>query len=355
MEQRQTNSFSFIRFWLQVIVITDHLRIISDMPAYYASWEPFNRFLLLNGHWAICSFFVISGFLITKSYMRTQSLKAYFVKRARRILPAYTFIVISCAFLMVFLSDLSPADYFRSTLFGKYLVSNLLFLNFLQPCLPGVFQAEAFECSVNPSLWTLKIEVGFYLTLPLLLWLCRKAGRRQWVVLAAVFAVSVLWNNLFLFAFDRTGSRLYNSLAHQLPGLYSYLACGMATCLYKDLFLRWKNRLVVPALLVLCVEGYAGVEWLTPAALTVLIVWFAFSTPALNRFAPLGNVTYGMYLYHAPLIKTLLVSGFFTALNPYAAQVLLVLLVVAMATLSWHLMEKPILGKRIFADKSGGL
>ena len=50
---------------------------------------------------------------------------------------------------------------------GRYLGWNLAFLNFMEPALPGVFEANRFT-EINGALWTLKIEVMFYLVLPLL-------------------------------------------------------------------------------------------------------------------------------------------------------------------------------------------
>ena len=48
----------------------------------------------------------------------------------------------------------------------------------MQPSLPGLFAGNPFR-EVNGALWTLKIEVLFYLVLPVLAWILRAAGRRR--------------------------------------------------------------------------------------------------------------------------------------------------------------------------------
>ncbi len=71
--------------------------------------------------------------------MRCKSLKEFFCKRARRILPLYYLAVIGFALACVFYSELPPARYFASADFWKYLFWNAIFLNFMHPMLPGVF------------------------------------------------------------------------------------------------------------------------------------------------------------------------------------------------------------------------
>ena len=86
--------------------------------------------------------------------------------------PAYFTVVMLCAIGLVAVSSLNVADYF-STAWTKYVVANLLFLNFLHPTLPGVFEGNKIP-EVNGALWTLKIEVLFYLSVPVFVFLFRR-------------------------------------------------------------------------------------------------------------------------------------------------------------------------------------
>ena len=61
------------------------------------------------------------------------------------------------------------------------------FLNFAHPNLPAVFANNSMQ-AVNGALWTLKIEVLFYISVPLLVWLFRWTGRWRGVMLIYVIS-----------------------------------------------------------------------------------------------------------------------------------------------------------------------
>jgi len=127
----------------------------------------------------------VSGFLIFMSYEKTHSTQRYFVKRARRIYPAYFFVITISVVAGLLLSDSSWADYFSlQTL--KYIAANLVFLNFLQPSLPGLFDGNIIQ-AVNGALWTLKIKVMFYLSVPLIVFAFGKFRRLPVLVVLYFF------------------------------------------------------------------------------------------------------------------------------------------------------------------------
>lgn len=64
------------------------------------------------------------------------------------------------------LSSYSVADFLASKESWKYLGSNLLMLNWLQPSLPGTF-TRCHMTAVDGALWTMKFELLFYVLLPL--------------------------------------------------------------------------------------------------------------------------------------------------------------------------------------------
>ncbi len=139
-----------------------HAHVISGEAqlAFLSNW--------LSSEIAVKAFFVVSGLLVFMSYDRTRNLARYFEKRARRIYPAYFTVVTGSALLLFVLSFASPGEYAMGA--TNYLAANLAFLNFLSPTLPGVFENNPMR-AVNGALWTLKIEVMFYVTVPVLAWL----------------------------------------------------------------------------------------------------------------------------------------------------------------------------------------
>jgi len=217
---KRNNCFDFLRFIFAFNVVLGHLTVIALFPDLQKFQHFFNTYLSVTG------FFVISGFLITQSYDRS-TLKSYFIKRAKRLLPAYLFVIISCAFGLVCISTLSAIDYYKSADWWEYLGANICFLNFLHPSLPGVFDSPYInDTSVNPALWTLKIEIGFYLVIPILIWWIRKY-KKIGLTLFVLYTFAVLFRSLLNFYGDLYQQDIYIFLARQLPGFMSYFAVGM--------------------------------------------------------------------------------------------------------------------------------
>ena len=330
---KRDNCFDFLRFIFALNVVIGHLTVIALFPQLQAYRSYFHTGLSVTG------FFVISGFLIAQSYERSP-LKSYFAKRARRLLPAYLFVVLASAFGLVMLSDLPAREYFSSIEWWKYLGANLSFLNFLQPWLPGVFNSPLINDNcVNPALWTLKIEVGFYLIIPLLMLWLRKS-KRPWVGLVLLYVFAVIYQEGMSFWARQANIQLPVFLARQLPGFLNYFAVGMAGYIYKDVFLRYKHHLILPAILIFVVEWHFGMDIFFSLTWGVIVLWCAYSLSALNNFAKYGDISYGIYIYHGVLLKIMLTIGCFTTLGVFPASMLYVGLVLLVGFISWHLLEK---------------
>lgn len=337
---QRDNCFDFLRFAFALNVVLGHLFVIAIIPEFEGMIGIFNTYLSVTG------FFVISGFLIAQSYEHSSSIHSYFIKRARRLLPAYLFVIISCAIGLSGLSSLSPEDYFSSKDLWEYLGANMCFMNFLHPWLPGVFDHPLInDTSVNPALWTLKIEVGFYLFVPIIMWGLRRS-KRAWAWLIAIYVLAVIYKLGLEHISDVSGKPFIAFVSRQLPGFMSYFAAGIGGYMYKDYFLRYKQYLITPAILVFAIEHYIDMEILTPLAWGIIVLWCAWSLPKLNNFAKYGDVSYGIYIYHGPILKIMLCTGLFTALGTICASCFYVVGVIVAGLLSWHLLEKRVLKRR---------
>ena len=336
---KRDNCFDFLRFLFAFNVVLGHLTVIALFPELQPYYGRFNTGLSVTG------FFVISGFLIAQSYERS-TLKEYFVKRAKRLLPAYLFVVVGCAIGLVFISTLPASEYYSSADWWKYLGANLCFLNFLHPWLPGVFDSPFInDNSVNPALWTLKIEVGFYLILPLLMLWIRKR-KKPWLVLIILYILAIIYREGCGYWADCTGSQFPVFMARQLPGFLTYFSAGMAGYLYQDQFMRFKNYMILPAILIFSAEYYFNVEFLMPLAWGIIVLWAAYSLRALNNFARYGDISYGIYIYHGPILKILLSVGCFTAFGVWSSTMIYVVCVILTGLISWHVLENRFLKRK---------
>ena len=228
------NNLDCLRLILASTVFLFHISALTNLPAFSVLGK------YCSPHFAVKSFFVISGLLIYRSYTRSRSVASYFEKRARRIYPAYFTIIVLAAFTLWPLSVSSLSQYFGIG-FWKYLGANLLFLNFLAPSLPGLFTSNDMS-AVNGALWTLKIEVAFYLCIPILHWLCGRFGTKK--VMGALFCASCLWKYGFAWldyihssqgiSSLQNSRTIYAQLEVQLPAQFVYFGAGILLLLYFD-------------------------------------------------------------------------------------------------------------------------
>ena len=326
------NNLDCLRLILALIVVLFHVSALTNLPAL--------SFLgtYCSPHFAVRSFFVISGLLIYRSYTRSSSIRDYLEKRARRIYPAYFAIIVFAAVALCALSVDPPAKYFGIG-FWKYIGANLLFLNFLAPSLPGVFSANSIS-SINGALWTLKIEVLFYLCIPLLSYLCGRFGTRK--VMTTAFLLSCIWKYGFEwldYVYSSQNSRsIFAQLEVQLPAQFVYFCAGILLLLYFD---KLKAHFLSIALITTCLflvdhfftKGVIDVLWIS-GLVFVFGFWRHFGS-----FSKYGDFSYGVYIVHWPILQTMIACGL-VKLTPVLFVVISLSLTGLASVLMWHLVEK---------------
>jgi peptidoglycan/LPS O-acetylase OafA/YrhL len=328
------NNFDLLRVVLASIVLLVHSYQLSGLR----ELRIFRT--TLSAELAVQSFFIVSGFLIFMSYERSSSLKSYISKRLRRIYPAYFTIVLLCAFSLAALSSLSIGEYFSSPTWWKYLLANLTFMNFIQPTLPGVF-AQNVEPFVNGALWTLKIEMMFYISVPIIAWLIKRTS--PLLMLAVLYGFSFVYTKVVLHLAETTGSALLEELAHQLPAQLAYFMSGAFFYYYLPTFEKYVGYFMAAAIAVLLADHYLPLPYLTPFALATVVA-FAGLYVYLGKFGKYGDFSYGLYIVHFPIIQTLISLQLFPN-QPWQLLATGIVLSVIGAVLMWHLVEKRFLAR----------
>ena len=332
MNKFNINNFDFLRFVFAFTVAFAHLIELTDLEAL----KPFK--IYLNARLAIDGFFIISGFLIAKSYENSAKLKEYIIRRAKRIIPAYAVVILASALLFSVISSYSIYDYFSNSQFWNYLAANLSFQNYLEPCLPGVFETNKF-CAVNGALWTIKLEEAFYLLVPVFYWLVRVKKLNFYVLIVIVYLFSVSYYMYFL-------SINNYRIAKQLPGALAFFATGIVYYKNFSILKKWKDYIIIPCLIVFVLEHYIlKTQLLKPISFGFMVFYAAYSFRFLNNFGKYGDFTYGIYIYHYPLIQLFGVLGLFNKYPPLIICALVLMLTLLIAILSWYLVELPYLSK----------
>lgn len=331
-----SNNFDLLRLLFASMVVFYHMAVLSD--AVSLRWLT----AILSPTFAVQAFFVVSGYLVTMSFEKSSSLKEYWKKRILRLAPAYIFVVVGAAIFLSLLSELPLMDYFSSPDVPRYIFYNLLLANFKAPSLPGVFTNQ-FEAAVNVSLWTIKIEVMFYACVPFIVLGIRRWGYRN--VLLTLFALSVAWKVGFGLLGTHYQSELYTKLAKQIPGQLAFFAGGayLHYRIVEGLRPPWYWMIVGVALYALA----SGWLWdlTAPLAVTLIVAWMAFSMPKVGNVGKYGDFSFGIYLFHVPIIQSLIAVGIFGT-SPWLAALLALLCTVMLAIFSWNFIEKPCLRHR---------
>ncbi|WP_245902705.1 acyltransferase family protein [Flavobacterium aciduliphilum] len=334
------NCFDFLRFFFAINIVLSHLWQLSQSKSLF-----FLSYISDSGI-AVKGFFVISGFLVAKSYITTPSLKFYFLKRAKRILPAYIFVVLISVVGLSFFSNHTVFDYFTTSNTYSYLGWNLIFLNFVHPCLPGLFENNLM-CAVNGALWTIKVEEGFYLILPFIFYSITKL-KRATLVLFLIYIGSLLYWYLM-------DSYLQKPLlAKQLPGYLCYFVVGIFLFLNFDRLQHYKLRffLVATALFLVSFFSQIKIDFFYPAAFGIIVIVSAYSLPFFNAFGKYGDFTYGIYIFHFPLIQLFRQYNLFEKHNPYFVAIVLLFVLFVAAVFSWFVVEKRFLDRYKIAVKA---
>ena len=318
-----------------------------------------------GGFLGVSIFFTLSGFLITSLLLRehaatgTISLRAFWSRRFRRLMPAALVgLAVACAYGAWFGSPEQLARLRTDVLAALGYMANWRFV------LEHKRYADLFAApSPVQHFWSLAIEEQFYIVYPLLVVVVlRRGGRRALVaVLAAMAAASLGLSFALASSFDRvyygTDTRAFELLAGGLFALWWALPASSGPARIPS---RVRDALGAIAL-VCSVAAWATVGqtssrlprggFALQAVATVLML-VAITTPGMVgtvlSWAPLratGLVSYGLYVYHWPVYLVLTTER--TGLARLPVFALRIGATVALAMLSYKLIEQPIRRGRV--------
>jgi Predicted acyltransferases len=322
----------------------DGLRAISVLTilAYHVpvSWAK-------GGYWGVNTFFVVSGYLITGLLLREYDnwgsidLPAFYLRRARRLLPALLLMLVSVSLVVPrVLDDQTPSTIRGDGLASLFYVANWRFIATGQSYFAQFGQTVA---SPFKHTWSLAIEEQYYLFFPLLLLvLLRLFGRRAKsralgvVVLLAAASAALM---ALLYTPGGDPSRVYYGTDTRMQDVLVGAALALAlSALPAGRVTSWAARrhTVLTALGWSCLTGvlvwcaavpvsgwvfYGGylafdlvaaglvlaVELVPSGAIAKVLGW--------KPLAWTGMISYGLYLWHYPIFVVLTEER--THLPPY--------------------------------------
>jgi peptidoglycan/LPS O-acetylase OafA/YrhL len=336
---KEENSFDAIRLGLATLVIFEHSYfLISNRfdgePLYRLTGGQYNF-----GASAVCMFFAISGFLVTRSWVMTENLQRYLAKRVARIVPGFlvaTFV--ACVLLGPFIAG-DPAHFLAQQ---KWLPIAISALALRQVDVIGVLAGNAVNL-VHGTLWTIKYEFDCYLLIALIGSLGLLSPRRAWAIylslFAGLFAARAGWIQLPVF--DHGIAALLISSPDQWPALFPFFFAGSAFYLYRDYIVKTAAVFAGAILLLALSCAMGGMYWALMIGGTYAVIYLALSSSAhLVLFGKRVDLSYGVYLYGWPVGQTLL---YFThqKLSPLPLFALTMAVTLVVAYASWRVVERP--------------
>lgn len=317
------DNFDFLRWLAACLVVFSHQYAVSGLaePILFGTVNP--------GRLGVLIFFSISGFLVTQSWLRDPHGLRFLAKRLLRIWPGIAVVTLLCACVLgPLVSTLSAQAYFAAPEFRDYLW-NLKMVQLVY-FLPGVFESNPYPRNVDGPLWTISIELRWYLVLLAV----GVSGllKRCWLILAATLGLT-LW-------YCFSGG---NMVKPQFE-FGVYFSAGACLALFRKEWEARKLALCLSALFATGAASLAGRPDIAAACLVPILVVLAGSnaTPVLKRFGRFGDLSFGIYIYAFPVQQT--IAWALGAQRSFWPELLLVALItVVLAWLSWHLVEKPAL------------
>lgn len=219
----------------------DFLRVVCTLfVAWYHIWQqswlnpagtlgPIRvnlRDQVATGYMGVDLLLMLSGFLLYLPYAtnREDPPRRFYLKRAVRILPSYWF----CILVMLFAFALPQGKYPGSGAMWKDLIAHAAFTH-------NLFPETYFSTPLNGAMWTLAVEVQFYLIAPLV---CRLFRKQPAATYGGMLLVTMLYRYFFVLPLENTQYML-----NRLPNLLEVYANGMlAAHLYALLAQKGKQK-----------------------------------------------------------------------------------------------------------------
>lgn len=334
------NNFDLIRLCAALQVTVFHTAVYMDVGSvwvHYLGYFP-----------GVPIFFFISGFLIYQSYnnIRANKLKTFFTNRVLRLYPALCICIVLSAISVYASGYLTAVDPSRWEIF-TWLASQLTFLQFYNPD----FLRGYGTGKLNASLWTISIELQFYVLTPVI-FLVSKKFRKTAFALFVLFAIINVGNSFFNPRVTTLQKILNVSFA---PWIFMF-----ATGAYLSTNKALQQKIVqipiwatLPAYLVIyyfsLLFNFGTDNSLNPLLFLLLcciVIKAAYTKPDLSdRLLRRNDISYGVYIYHMPIVNFLIYQG---VTGSYLALAVALLSTMVMAMLSWVFVESPaLLLKRI--------
>jgi peptidoglycan/LPS O-acetylase OafA/YrhL len=329
------NNFNLLRLLLALSVLLTHSIDLVDGDD---RREPIVRLFhtVTLGAIAVDGFFLLSGFLIVQSWLRSPNVYGFFKKRVLRIYPAFIVASLVCGAIVGPLGSGNAHTYFHD-IHWRGLISGAFLLSV--PIVPPVFPGTNYA-AVNGAMWTIGYEFRCYALVALLGIFGVVRRRYLWLALSIVALTLCLFPDTVA-QFPTRHISFITLRPESMVRFIAFFGVGGCAFVFRT-HIHFKLWLLAIAAILLTAALFtmptAQLGLATCGA--YLLFWIAYADVSVLRvLRTLPDMSYGTYLYGWPIQKLLL--WYFPKLNPWALFGLTCVLALGCGFVSWHLVEKP--------------
>ena len=343
----------------------DSLRAISVIAViiYHAKIYLLGNLTLPGGYYGVDIFFVISGYLITSIIYydlieNKFSFKNFYIKRARRILPALLLTIIISIILSWF-SAMPTAfiDYSKSVLYSIGFISNYYFY------FSGL-EYGAISGLLKPLLhtWSLGIEEQFYIIFPLFLIFGYNFFKKNLIFYIFIFFLLSFFIALYFskinpaLSFYLLPSRVWELLIGPLLFFFEIKLNFKVSKIVSNLLTLFGLSLIfVSFTIIYDIEPSPNLKTLIPLIGTSIIILFYKKEGILNIFFTnklaiwIGLTSYSLYLIHYPVFAFVRANRLAQGIYEFS---LVGIIIIISSFLSYLFIEKPFRNRKFISDKS---
>jgi peptidoglycan/LPS O-acetylase OafA/YrhL len=342
------NNFDLVRLIaaLQVVVrhSFEHFELEHNFGKYIASFIQYFP--------GVPIFFVVSGFLITGSLERNiKTLNKFIINRILRIFPALWVCVIFTVILILYDFPKSNISLLLDNSFIIWIVGQLSFFQFWTPEILRFWGVG----TPNGSLWTIIVELQFYITLPIIIILGNKYLKHTLFIILFSFFIS-LASNFYLGSLSEYSMMYKLCSVTLIPYLYNFLFgvlaykyWGLINKFVEGKFFFWILLyvfyfVILGILLNIDVNQYLMtnlLQFISNILLGFVTLSAAFSRNYLsNKILKNNDISYGVYIFHMPVINFMIQRKL---VGYYSYLIIALFITIILGYFSWIFVEKNML------------
>jgi peptidoglycan/LPS O-acetylase OafA/YrhL len=339
------NNFDFLRLIFALCVIISHSYTLTGEAE--TDW----LYTLTNGqvffsYIGVRGFFIISGYLIYQSLLRSKSLYIFYWHRILRIFPGLIVVLLLTVILGVFVYSGDFYSYITNKSVWTYFPNNIKLFR-LQGTIQGIFENNPYKDDINGSIWTLGYEFICYVLISFLFFI--KSRKTQFFILIALcifFYVSILF---FAAEFAKLKFVIF---LYDVIDFGTFFFAGSLLAAVKIEKNKYRSSLMYISFFTLLISLPLNFfKEVHLFAMPVAIILFGISaTKYISGISKkVGDMSYGIYIYAFAIQQTLV---HFFRIEHFALTIYASLISIVFGYLSWHLVEKRALKyKNYFSPK----